>query len=140
MVKVACGLYFSVGAKDNRRISETHTIDLAKIQRALFGQSWEERAGLYFVGNVGASVTVQDNVGMSPLSLDSEARVCGVQISLHGFALDCLFDTTGANQGNWAGLIRRPSEFVLKRKNREHHLIVTWPPGSREQAITLEEL
>ena len=121
MVKVACGLYFAVGAKDNRRISETHTIDLTKIWPGVFRSGLGfSRAGLYFLGDVGTRVNVQDVVEMSPLSLDSEHRFCGARISLHGYAFDCLFDTTGANSGNWTGLMQRPSEFVLKRKQREH--------------------
>jgi hypothetical protein len=139
MVKVACGLYFATGSKDNRRISETHTIDLVKVRRALFDLDWESRAGLYFLGDVGARVNVQDIVEMSPLSLDSERRFCGARISLHGYAFDCLFDTAGANSGHWTGLVRRPTEFVLKRKQREHHIIVTWPPGNPERSITLQE-
>jgi hypothetical protein len=139
MLKVACGLYFAIGSRDGTRIAETHTIDLAKVRAAFFDRDWEARAGLYFQGNVGTRVTVQDSIGMSPLSMDSERRFCGSAISLHGFTLECLFDARGANPGVWTGLVKRPTELILRKKQREHHIIVTWPPGTPEQSITLEE-
>jgi hypothetical protein len=139
MLKVACGLFFAIGAKDNRRIAETHTIDLTKIRRAFFDLNWETRGGLYFKGNVGTRVTVQDQIEMSPLLLDSEARFCGSTVSLHGFTLDCLFDTTGANPGVWTGLVKRPTEVILRKKQREHRIILTWPPGTPERSITMDE-
>jgi hypothetical protein len=48
MLKVACGLYFAVGSKDDVKVAKKHTIDLQKVRRAFFECEWEARAGLYF--------------------------------------------------------------------------------------------
>lgn len=53
LLKVACGLYFAVGAKDRVRLTETHTIDIQKVERAFFARVWDPRAGLYFLGTTG---------------------------------------------------------------------------------------
>ena len=139
MLKVACGLYFAVGARDRKRISETHTIAMDKVCRAFFQSDWDPSGGLYFFGNTGTRVTVADNVGMTPLTDDVAHRFSGNRISLHGFTLDCLFDTAGTNPGAWGGLVRRPTELVLRRGRRAHHIILTWPRGTPEQSITLDE-
>ena len=31
----------------------------------------------------------------------------------------------------------RLTELVWKRNAREHHMILTWPPGTPEQSVTL---
>ncbi len=139
MLKVACGLYFSVGSKDGKRISETHTIAMDNVFRAFVQLDWDTRGGLYFVGNTGTRVTVADNVGMTTLTDQVARRFSGNRISLHGFTLDCLFDTVGANPGAWSGVVWRPSELVLRRGRRAHHIILTWPRGTPEQSITLDE-
>lgn len=40
MLKVACGMYFSAGAKDGIRI-EGHAIDLDKVRRTFFDGEWD---------------------------------------------------------------------------------------------------
>ena len=97
MLKVACGLYFSVGSKDGKRISETHTIAMDKVCRAFVQLDCDTRGGLYFVGNTGTRVTVADNVGMTTLTDQVARRFSGNRISLHGLTLDCLFDTARAD-------------------------------------------
>ena len=138
MLKVACGLYFAVGAKEGRRISETHTIAMDKVCRTI-QSDWDERGGLYFFGTTGGRVTVADNLGMTPLTDDIARRFSGNRISLHGLTLDCLFDTIGANPGEWSGLVRWPIELVFRRGPRAHHIILTWPRGTPERSITLDE-
>ncbi len=130
MLEVACGVYFAVGAKDGKRISETHTIVMDKVCRAFFRSDWDTRGGLYFFGHTGTRVTVADHVEMAPLTDDAALLFSGNRISLHGFTLDCLFDTVGANPGVWSGLVRRPTELVLRRGQRAHHIILTWPERS----------
>jgi hypothetical protein len=130
MLKVACGFYFAVGAKEGVRLSTTHTIDMAKVQRAFFARGWDERAGLYLRGAPGTTFTAANRARFSPLSLDHEARFSGVMASLLGFDMELLFDTKGTNPRPWSGLVRRPSELVFKKANRLHSIILTWPPGT----------
>jgi hypothetical protein len=139
MLKVACGLYFAVGAKDGTQLARTHTIDITKVRRAFFEKAWDFRGGLYFRGHTGSIVNVSPDLGMAPLTLDSERRFGGAVISLHGFTLEVLFDTTKVNAGPWTSLVRRPTELVLKNGKRQHHIILTWPPGTPEASVVLEE-
>lgn len=138
MLKVACGLYFAVGANDGVKLSATHTIDLAKVRRAFFECRWDPRAGLYFRGATGTAITVRDNIGMAPLS-GADRRFAGAVVSLHGFTLDLLFDDTNTAADAWSGLVRRPSELVLRKKQRQHSIVLTWPPGTPEASVRMEE-
>ncbi len=138
MLKVACGLYFGVGAKNRKKISEDHSIDMTKVERAFFESKWDSRAGLYFKGSTGSVINIASSVGMTTLSSDSDQRVCGAAVSLLGVTLELLFDTTGTNPGNWAGIIRRPTELVFARKHRQHSVVLTWPPGTPEASIVME--
>ena len=72
VLKVACGLYFSVGAKDRVKLTDSHTIDLQLAQRAFFMREWEPRAGLYFHGTTGSRITVANSVAISPLTDDQK--------------------------------------------------------------------
>jgi len=137
MLKVACGVYFSIAAKDNVRLAETHTIDLMKISRAFCEGIWDDRGGLYFKGPYGSAMTTAWSVVVSPLSDDTAKMFSGVRIALLGLELELLFDTTNANPGPWTAVTRRPSELIFENKNREHHLILTWPQGTPEASIRL---
>jgi hypothetical protein len=139
MLKVACGSYFGVGSKDGKRLTENFAVDLAKVHRAFFEREWDPRAGLHFHGAVGTRITVSRDVVFSPLTSDSDQRFSGVTVALAGFALELLFDTTNTNPGPWTGIVRRPSELVLTRKQRRHSIILTWPPGTPEASITCSE-
>jgi hypothetical protein len=117
MLKVACGVYFSaIAAKDNVRLSQTHTIDLTKVRRAFFEGIWDDRGGLYFKGHYGSAMTTAWSVVVSPLSDDSLKIFSGVRIALLGLELEFLFDTTNANPGPWTAITRRPSELIFEKK------------------------
>jgi hypothetical protein len=139
MLKVACGLYFAIGAKDGVKIAEKYTIDLSKVQRAFFKSDWDARAGLYFKGSTGSAIAVAHTVGMAPLTMDSDRSFGGAMISLLGFTLELLFDTKNTNAGAWSGIVRRPTELVLKAKQRRHSIILTWPPGTPEASVIMEK-
>ena len=121
-----------------RRLPETHTIDPLKVRRAFYDLIWDAQDGLYFSGIVGTAVTVQENIGMVPLTLDAKKLFCGSVVSLHGFGLQCVFDTTSLNPGFRTGMLRQPTELVLRMRRREHRILLTWPPGTPEQLITLQ--
>ena len=129
MVKVACGLYYSVAAKDGVKLSETYSINLEKARRALFQRDWDARAGLYFLTS-GTKVDLQDGVGMAPLSVDNGRIFVGARVSLLGFTMDALFDGSKATPLPWLGFERRPSEFILIKNKRQHSIFLTWPPGT----------
>jgi len=139
MLKVACGVYFSIGSHDKEKLSNTHTINMEKVTRAFFDDAWNARAGLYFRGNTGSVVTVNEGVGFAPLVMDSNRHFGGVTISLLGFELDLLFDTAGANPGAWTSIVRRPTELVLSKKRRQHSIILTWPAGTPEASLRIEQ-
>jgi len=135
MLKVACGVYFAVGSQEGVKLAEKHTIDLQKVRRAFFEREWEAQAGLYF--RVATNLTTAWNVEFSPLIHENDQRFAGATVSLLGLRLDLVFDTTNINAGAWAGWVRRPSEFVLQRKQRRHSIILTWPPGTPEASVQL---
>jgi len=64
MLKVACGIYFSVAAKDNVRIAERYSIDLKKVERAFFDGVWDNRVGLHFRGETGSVVDVAHGLAL----------------------------------------------------------------------------
>jgi hypothetical protein len=137
MLKIACGLYFAIGSKDGVKLADKYTIDLKKVRRAFFECEWEARAGLYFRGAIGSLITLAQNVAVSPLVMDHDLRFGGATVSLLGFTLELIFDTTNTNAGPWAGIIRRPTELLLKRKQRRHSIILTWPPGTPEMSVQM---
>jgi hypothetical protein len=134
MLKVACGLYFAIGSKDGVKLAEKYTIDLQKVRRAFFERKWEAQAGLYFRAS---SLITAGNVEFSRLMHENDKRFAGATVSLRGLRLDLVFDTTNINAGAWARWVRRPSEFVLQRKQRRHSIILTWPPGTPEASVQL---
>lgn len=71
LLKVACGLYYSVGMHDRVRLSATRTIDMTKARRAFFNREWEVRGGLYFKGAAGDRVEIADHAKFAPLLTDS---------------------------------------------------------------------
>jgi hypothetical protein len=139
MLKVACGAYFSVAANDGKRLTETHAIDLAKIERSLFLGHWDDRGGLYFTGHVGSAMTTESRVVLISLTDNSAMKFCGIRISLLGLTMEILFDTAGANSEPWTGLTRRPTELIFERAGREHHIILTWPSGTPEASVRLAD-
>jgi hypothetical protein len=135
MVKVACGLYYSVAAKDGVKLSKTHSINLEKVRRALFQRDWDARAGLYFLASPGTDVTLQDNIGMAPITTDNDRIFVGAKVLLLGFSMDALFDDIKTIPFPWPGFVRRPSEFVLRKNKRQHSIFLTWPPSTPEECI-----
>ena len=138
MLKVACGQYFAVGASQGTRISETHTINLAKVRRASFDRQWDRRGGLYCSENVSTYVTLDNKISIVALTADSKRRFCGNTIYLHGFGLECVFDVRGTDPNPWIGTIRRPTELVLWNQGCEQRIIITWPYGTPENCVVLE--
>ncbi len=134
MVKVACGIYYSVAAKGGVKLSETHSINLEKARRALFQRDWDERAGLYFHVS-GTKIDFQDSVGTAPLCVDNDRVFVGAMVSLLGFTMEALFDDIKQGPLPWPRLERRPSEFALFRNRRQHTIFLTWPPGTEWRSV-----
>jgi hypothetical protein len=139
MLKVACGLYYAIGSKDGMKVGKTFAIDEEKIHRAFFDASWDDRAGLYFRGTMGSVITVQHGVAMSPLTRDHDFRFGGATVVMQGFGFDLILDDNGTTPGPWGGLTRRPTELVIKQNKRAHHIILTWPHGTPEASVQMEE-
>jgi hypothetical protein len=38
MIKVACGLYYAIGSKDEEKLSKAHSINMTKIERVGFSR------------------------------------------------------------------------------------------------------
>jgi hypothetical protein len=134
LLKTACGLFFSsAAAAGGERLAKTHSIDMEKVQRALFEGIWDDCAGLYYNGRTGSVVTVSGGLKVAPLSKDNV--FAGLRIGLHAFELELIFDTSLANPGEWGAITRRPSELVLERGERDQRLILTWPKGVPEKSV-----
>jgi hypothetical protein len=65
--------------------------------------------------------------------MDHDLRFGGATVSL----LELVFDTMNTNSGAWAGIVKRPSELVLKRMQRRHSIILTWPQGTPEANVVM---
>ncbi|WFU36314.1 hypothetical protein QA635_18635 [Bradyrhizobium brasilense] len=128
MLKVACGLYYSVGAQDGKKLRGSHSIDVAKAEKALFHDIWDDRAGLYFV--VPADAVVRAGINNSYIApLTDHRRFGGARVSMLGFELDLVFNTADTNPSAWTSVIHRPGELMFSSDKRTHHLLVSWPPG-----------
>jgi hypothetical protein len=138
MLKVACGLYFSVAAKGTNKISYTHSIDLEKVEKALFENVWDDRGGMYFNGHTGSILTMGQDVSFTSLSDDHAQRFAGSRINLLGFEIDLLFDTTGADPRPWTALTRRPTELIFASPERKHHLLLSWSRGTPDSTLKFD--
>lgn len=134
MLKVACGFYFSgVGASNRNSISDTCSIDMGKVIDA-FGGKWEERAGLYFNGHVGTQFTTAFHMQVQTLS--DGVRMGGIRISFLGFECDLIFDTAGTTDGDWTGIVNRPSELIFDTEHgRKKALLLSWQKGAPGRSI-----
>lgn len=137
MLKAACGVYHSVGSANGQRVSATHSFNYAKAQSALFNGEWDQRAGLYFLGNVGSTVTASNAVEFATLTDEARHAFAGVRVSFSGFTFDVIFDDVGTPPLPWSDVIRRPSEVTITKDRRSHYLLLTWPPGTPERSINL---
>lgn len=137
MLKVACGIFFSVATDGGVKLSNTHTIDLEKVERAFFADQWDDRAGLYFNGHHGSIMKREPDIGFAPLSDGAARRFAGTRVNLLGFEMDLAFDTTGIDPRPLTGLTRRPTELVFVSPERRHLLLLSWPKGTPDSALQL---
>jgi hypothetical protein len=137
MLKVACGLYFSrMGASEQDRICDTHSINMDKVVGAFFSGKWEQRAGLYFSGSTGTVITTAYHVRAAPLIDNALMFMAGVRISLLGFECELVFDTAGTKPEPWVGVIYRPNELVFERETGPNkHILLSWPKSVPEVSI-----
>jgi hypothetical protein len=135
MLKVACGLYYSVGAVGGRRLEREFSIDESKIINAFFQNIWDHRAGIYFLGTKGDQIRPSNSVGFAPLYDQRTNLFSGAKLFLRGFGFDLVFDSSRTNAGEWTGLVRRPSELTLERRGRKHILVLSWPPGAPDAGV-----
>jgi hypothetical protein len=141
MLKIACGQYFALGGSQGSRVSETHTIDLAKVRRAFFDRQWDPHGGLYFNEDLYRYVKLNNHISIASLTADSDRRFCGAEIYLHGFGLQCVFDVRGGDPIAWRkGPVSRPTELVLWNRGCEHRIMITWPSGTPENSFVLQAL
>ncbi len=140
MLKVACGHYFGIGAKDGVRLDRNYAINLAKIEKAFFQREWDPRCGLYLKGGVGRRITTENKVKVSAILEEPQMRMVGVTTGLLGFELELLIDSENANPGPWAGFVMNPTELVLRGRFRPHSIILTWPPGYPQRSVTMNEV
>ena len=138
MLKVACGVYYGgIGSSQGKLVRDGHTFDARKMLAALLERRWEEGAGLYLKATTGETITLSDRIGFAPLV--SDARVGGVVIQLVGLELQMIFDDNGIGSSPIRGFMKRLTELILRRGDREHHIILTWPPGTPESSVVMAE-
>jgi hypothetical protein len=130
MLKVACGMYFSIASREGVKLSSTHSIDLAKIEDAFFRGRWDDHAGLYFSGRTGSVMKSDGPTQFIPLSNDITKQYCGTRIHLLGLEMEVIFDTSAASPGPWTAITRRPSEMTFVSPKRKHYVIISWPSGT----------
>jgi hypothetical protein len=138
MLKVACGLYFGIGSAERKRISDDHTIDLGKVERAFFLGKWDARGGLYMQAAPGDAIRVSGAVGIAPITDQKEKFMAGATMTMLGLKFDLLFDTRTVNPGPWTALAKAPTELVWRRKDRQYSIILTWPIGTPERSVIME--
>ncbi|WP_409188948.1 hypothetical protein [Bradyrhizobium sp. RDM4] len=138
MLKVACGMYFSVASEGGTRLNKTHSIDMSRVEKALFENTWDDRGGLYFNGHDGSILRSNADVQFAPLSDNEAKRFAGVRTNLLGFEMDLVFDTTTATPGEWTALTKRPSELIFESRERTHHLLLSWPRGAPASALKFQ--
>lgn len=136
MLKVACGLYYSVATDQGVRLPKTHTIDMLKIRRAFFERRWDSGGGLYLSGNQGSVIRASAHAGFKPLGV--KERFVGVGASLHGLELDLFFDTDGMNPVELRRRVHRPAELLVKRGKRQWSTLLTWPAGTPTQTVVMD--
>jgi hypothetical protein len=140
MLKVACGIYFSIASKDREKLSKTHHIDMQRVHRAFFAGERDARGVSIFARRQGA---LSPSKAMSLLHLlpvtTRTIRGFPALGSLFGDSLwSCCSTNTAANPGPWTALVRRPTELVLKPNRRQHVIFLSWPSGAPEGSVTME--
>ena len=139
MLKIACGHYFGIGAKDGVRLDQEFEIDLTKVEKVFFEREWDSRCGLYFKGGIGDIIDIDNRVSVSALLNEQTKRMAGIRVGLLGLVLELLFEAENTKSGEWTELDKHPTELVWRRGRRQHSIILTWPIGTPERSITLEE-
>jgi hypothetical protein len=138
MLKVATGAFFALGSDKGRKLSDTHTIDLAKVRKAFFESTWDDRGGLYFAGDTGSITTIGAGVSVSLFTAEQSKTFAGIRIYLLGFEFDLYLDTTGANPAPWTGLTHRPYEIFFHEKDRKHSIFLSWPLGTPLKQVSFD--
>jgi hypothetical protein len=94
MLKVATGAFFSFGSNNGAKLSDTYRINLAKVRRAFFEDSWDDRGGFYFAGDTGSVTTIASGVSILPFTAEPSKTYAGIRVYLLGFEFDLYLDTT----------------------------------------------
>lgn len=136
-LKVACGHYFGIASYEDGRLQDAFQLDMDRIERALYERKWDARCGLYFKYPEDRRMNVASGISVNALLDEPRKQMVGVTIDLLGVTMDLLFDSADTNPGAWEGLVRHPTELVWRRRQRRHSIILTWPPGTPENSITM---
>jgi hypothetical protein len=136
MLKVATGAFFSFGSNNGAKLSDTYTINLAKVRRAFFENSWDDRGGFYFAGDTGSVTTIASGVSILPFTAEPSRTYAGIRVYLLGFEFDLYLDTTEGNAAPWVGITQRPSVIFFHAKRRQHSILLSWPPGTPGKRVS----
>jgi hypothetical protein len=140
VLKIACGLFYSKIASQNRQqIANNHAIEDSIIAEGLFSKRWFPHCGLYMRAGLGQRVAGIDAISMAPATSPHEKRYVGIMVTIIGLDFAVFFDPRGANTTQLAseGLHFRPTDVSFRGKLRTHWLILTWPAGVPSRVIEM---
>lgn len=131
ILKIACGLFYSKIASQNRQILSDHAINDSIIAEGFFSQRWRPRCGLYMRAAPRHLIPGVNQISMAPATLVNEKRYCGIRVWIIGLEFAVIFDPRGASLEQLAaeGWCFRPTDLSFRTNQRTHWLVLTWPAG-----------
>jgi hypothetical protein len=140
MLKIACGLFYSkIASQQRQQIAQDHAIDDSMIAEALFSKEWYRHCGLYMRAPRGHRVLGVNAISMTPVTAINEKRYVGVEVRVIGLEFAVIFDPRGASPDQLAseGWRLRPTDVSFRTKQRTHWLLLTWPAGVPSSVIEM---
>jgi hypothetical protein len=141
ILKIACGLFYSkIAAQNRERIVADHAVETAIITEALFSKRWYQNCGLYMRATEGQVVPGVNAISMAPATLVNEKRYVGLRVWIIGLEFAVIFDPRGVGptliEEGWC---LRPTNLRFNGKLRNHCLVLTWPAGVPSCVIQMTE-
>jgi hypothetical protein len=127
LTKTLFGLYPKIAAKNRARLSLTQSISEKKLRNVLKRGGLLPPDGLYAQRATGQGVEFFPKLSFSALSVFNQ-EVVGLNWKVFSFAFDFLFDSSNVNMELFKkDYVYRPSVLRIKRGQRCHAILMTWP-------------
>jgi len=128
MLKVLLGVHFSKNAFGPEGATiDNFGLNMERVSKALYEQSWHERCGLYIALPPGETTTSLSFEVMVLAGLSKNA-VYGARIRIYGMEFYILLDDLDGNTviPNPEMVILRPSNITHQCRLRTHRIVLTW--------------